>query len=92
MLKDFEARHLDIEAALLASFDKVVPHLFTHRPLSRERTLLIGALFSGEYALESAALFNPSIVPHPDQEGVADGALRFIMSLRATAEGPISSV
>jgi predicted GH43/DUF377 family glycosyl hydrolase len=92
VLKDFEARHLDIEAALLASFDKVVPHLFTHRPLSRERTLLIGALFSGEYALESAALFNPSIVPHPDQEGVADGALRFIMSLRATGEGHISSV
>ena len=53
---------------------------------------LIGALFSGEYALESAALFNPSIVPHPDQEGVPPGGLRFIMSLRATGEGHISSI
>jgi len=92
VLKDFEARHMDIEASLMASFHKVAPHLFTHRPLSKERTLLIGALFSGEYALESAALFNPSIVPHPDQEGVGAGSLRFIMSLRATGEGHISSV
>ena len=92
VLKDFEARHLNLEASLLASFEKVLPNLFTQRPLSKERKLFIGALFSGEYALESAALFNPSIVPHPDQEGVAEGALRFIMSLRATGEGHISSV
>lgn len=92
VLKDFEARHTDIEASLLTSFDKVTPHLFTHRSLSKERTLLIGALFSGEYSLESAALFNPSIVPHPDQGGLAPGALRFVMSLRATGEGHISSI
>jgi predicted GH43/DUF377 family glycosyl hydrolase len=70
----------------------VLPHIFTQSPVSRVRKLLIGALFSGEYALESAALFNPSIVPHPDQKGVPGGALRFIMSLRATGEGHISSV
>ncbi len=68
------------------------PQLFTQRPLSRARKLLIGALFSGEYALESAALFNPSIVPHPDQDGLPAGGLRFIMSLRATGEGHISSI
>jgi predicted GH43/DUF377 family glycosyl hydrolase len=56
------------------------------------RQLYIGALFSGEYALESAALFNPSIVPHPDQSGLRDGELRFILSLRATGEGHISSI
>jgi predicted GH43/DUF377 family glycosyl hydrolase len=49
-------------------------------------------LFSGEYALESAALFNPSIVPHPDQHDAPKGGLRFIMSLRATGEGHISSI
>jgi predicted GH43/DUF377 family glycosyl hydrolase len=54
--------------------------------------MLIGALFSGEYALESAALFNPSIVPHPDQSDMPAGALRFVMSLRATGEGHISSI
>jgi predicted GH43/DUF377 family glycosyl hydrolase len=92
MLKEFEARHLDLESPLLANFEKVMPHIFTQRPLTRARKLLIGALFSGEYALESAALFNPSIVPHPDQGGVPEGALRFILSLRATGEGHISSV
>ena len=45
-----------------------------------------------EYSLQSAALFNPSIVPHPDQDGVPAGALRFIMSLRATGEGHLSSI
>jgi predicted GH43/DUF377 family glycosyl hydrolase len=92
VLKDFDSRHVDIESPLLANFERVVPYLFTQRPLLRSRKLLIGALFSGEYALESAALFNPSIVPHPSQKGVAKGALRFIMSLRATGEGHISSI
>lgn len=90
--QEFDSRHFDIESRLLANYEKVLPQLFTQRPLSRVRQLLIGALFSGEYALESAALFNPSIVPHPDQSGLEEGALRFIMSLRATGEGHISSI
>lgn len=89
---EFDARHYNIDVQLQEHFDKVQRHLFTQRPLSAARQLLIGALFSGEYALESAALFNPSIVPHPDQSGVAEGGLRFIMSLRATGEGHISSI
>jgi predicted GH43/DUF377 family glycosyl hydrolase len=92
VLQDFDARHLNLEAQLLGSYERVLPHIFTQQPLSAARKLLIGALFSGEYALESAALFNPSIVPHPDQEGVPDGGLRFLMSLRATGEGHISSI
>ena len=92
LLKDFDFRHLGIESSLLANYEKVVPHIFTQRPLSRARKLLIGALFSGEYALESAALFNPSIIAHPVQDGVPEGGLRFIMSLRATGEGHISSI
>ncbi len=89
---EFDERHFDIERVLLAHFRKVHSHVFTQRPLTRDRELLIGALFSGEYALESAAIFNPSIVPHPDQEGIEEGGLRFIMSLRATGEGHISSI
>ena len=54
--------------------------------------MLIGAYFTHEYSPESAALFNPSIVPHPDQTGLPKGALRFILSLRATGEGHISSI
>jgi predicted GH43/DUF377 family glycosyl hydrolase len=90
--QEFGSRHLDIDSLLLANYERVVPYIFTQRPLSRARKLLIGALFSGEYALESSALFNPSIVPHPDQDGVPEGGLRFVMSLRATGEGHISSV
>ena len=90
--QEFDARHYDINVPLLENYTKVQKHIFTQRPLSRARELLIGALFSGEYALESAALFNPSIVPHPDQTDVPDGGLRFIMSLRATGEGHISSI
>lgn len=90
--QEFAARHFDVESVLHAHFEKVRHHVFTQRPLSLERQLLIGALFSGEYALESAALFNPSMVPHPDQSGVTEGGLRFIMSLRATGEGHISSI
>lgn len=89
---EFDTRHFDVESVMLHHYQKVLPHVFTERKLSRNRRLLIGALFSGEYALESAALFNPSIVPHPDQTGVPDGGLRFIMSLRATGEGHISSI
>ncbi|MFZ4595836.1 MAG: glycosidase, partial [Verrucomicrobiaceae bacterium] len=88
----FDSRHFNIEASLIEHYAKVKKHVFTQRPLSQARQLLIGALFSGEYALESAALFNPSMVPHPDQSDVPAGGLRFIMSLRATGEGHISSI
>ena len=92
ILVEFASRHFDIELLLLAHCEKVRPQITLQPPLSRVRQLLIGALFSGEYALESAALFNPSMVPHPDQAGVPEGGLRFIMSLRATGEGHISSI
>src|SRR5260370_22935816 len=66
--------------------------VLTDAALSEERELLIGSYFLAEFSLESAALFNPSIVRHPDQTGVPTGYLRFILSLRATGEGHISSI
>ncbi|HEY8932477.1 MAG TPA: glycoside hydrolase family 130 protein [Rariglobus sp.] len=90
--RQFEFRHSDIETILLSHYKKVIAHVATLHPISLARQLLIGALFSGEYSLESAALFNPSIVPHPDQGGLPVGGLRFVMSLRATGEGHISSI
>ncbi len=56
------------------------------------RRLLIGAYLTAEYSIESAALFNPSIVPHRNQRNLPAGAVRFIMSLRATGEGHVSSI
>lgn len=72
--------------------DDVRPSSGTTQSLSEERELLLGGYFSHEYSLEGAALFNPSIVPHPDQSGVPPGSLRFILSLRATGEGHVSSI
>jgi len=89
---EFGSRHTDIRAAWRTNFGRIKSHVFSSRPLSEARQLYIGALFSGEYSLEAAALFNPSIVPHPDQSGVAEGELRFVLSLRATGEGHISSI
>jgi predicted GH43/DUF377 family glycosyl hydrolase len=92
VLAEFDSRHMDLSSLLLENYARVLGDLFTQRPLSEKRKLLVGAYFSSEYSLESAALFNPSIVPHPDQGGLPDGALRFIMSLRATGEGHVSSI
>src|SRR5207253_2938336 len=60
--------------------------------LSEARRLLVGAAFTSEYALEGAALCNPSVVEHPDQTGVAAGDLRFVMSIRGIGEGHRSSI
>ncbi|MGZ4966440.1 MAG: glycosidase, partial [Chthoniobacterales bacterium] len=89
---DFSERHIDLDKSWLRHFDKVRGQVPDSETISEARRLFIGALFSGEYALESAALFNPSIVPHPDQTGLSQGDLRFVLSLRATGEGHISSI
>ncbi len=88
----FGDRHPRLEPAWQRAYAQVARHVPREGSLSPARRHYIGALFSGEYALESAALFNPSMVPHPDQRGLAEGALRFILSLRATGEGHISSI
>ncbi len=89
---NFIARHKNIDRIFLENFRKVSPYMPNDRDISSNQKLLIGAFFTMEYSIESAALFNPSIVPHPNQEGVPEGCLRFVMSLRATGEGHISSI
>ena len=89
---EFSQRHGQIRELFLERFEQVREVLLTDEGLSEQRRLLIGSYFLAEYSLESAALFNPSIVPHPDQTGLPTGSLRFILSLRATGEGHISSI
>lgn len=89
---EFRGRHHRLAQFLLRRFEAVRQHLLTDRLLSENRKLLIGAYFSQEYAVESAALFNPSLVWHPDQSGLNEGSRRFIISLRATGEGHVSSL
>jgi predicted GH43/DUF377 family glycosyl hydrolase len=62
------------------------------RTVGNTHRLLVGAYFTMDYALEAAALFNPSIIPQIDQSGAAPGATRFTLSLRAVGEGHLSSI
>jgi len=89
---EFCQRHRDIDKVFLERFGDIRQLIRLSGKISKERKLLIGSYFLAEYSLESAALFNPSIVPHPDQSGLQPGDLRFILSLRATGEGHISSI
>lgn len=92
VMLDFADRHKDIKAVFSLHLNKVRDYLPDDLSISETKKALIGAYFTMEYSIESAALFNPSIMPHPDQSGVKDGSLRFIMSLRATGEGHLSSI
>ena len=87
-------RHRNMEKILMRSFDALkesgaVP---ADAEIDDDRKLLIGAFFNEEYSFEAAALFNPSIVCHWDQSGMAEGSVRFLLSLRGIGEGHVSSV
>jgi predicted GH43/DUF377 family glycosyl hydrolase len=92
VMSEFWNRHQKTRQFFLRRFEQIRSHLLTDQTLSENRKLLMGAYFTQEYALESAALFNPSMVWHPDQSGLSPGSRRFILSLRATGEGHISSI
>jgi predicted GH43/DUF377 family glycosyl hydrolase len=81
LLEIFETRAADMEEALEP-----------HAELNKTQRCLIGAFFLHEYSFEASALFNPSIVRHPDQSGAPENGCRFILSLRAVGEGHISSL
>jgi predicted GH43/DUF377 family glycosyl hydrolase len=89
---DFSGRHKDIGHIFERHLNQVKGYLPRDAMLSDVQKALIGAYFTMEYSIESAALFNPSIVLHPDQGDLDEGSLRFIMSLRATGEGHVSSI
>src|SRR4051812_26791445 len=92
LFTEFHGRHQKARQFILHRFDYARQFLLTDAAVSENRQLLIGAYFTQEYALESAALFNPSMVWHPDQTGMPEGCKRFILSLRATGEGHVSSI
>lgn len=92
VIDGFADRHEQLEVTFQERFEQVKIHLELDAKPSPERQLLIGAYFTNEYSIESAALFNPSIIPHPDQTGLPADTIRFVLSLRATGEGHISSI
>ncbi|MCD6120696.1 MAG: glycoside hydrolase family 130 protein [Spirochaetales bacterium] len=88
----FSERHKDIKRVFYKHYQKVSGIIKNHERISEARKLLIGAYFTMEYSPASAALFNPSIVPHPDQKGMDEAGIRFIQSFRAVGEGHLSSI
>src|SRR3984957_15006900 len=92
VLENFLGRHRNLLETFEARADEMEEALKAHGTFSKVQRQLIGAYFLNEYSFEASALFNPSIVPHPDQSGAPKGALRFILSLRAVGEGHVSSL
>ncbi|MDD5216575.1 MAG: glycoside hydrolase family 130 protein [Candidatus Omnitrophica bacterium] len=92
VMGDFSTRHHDFDVSLERQFEAIRACMPSDFQPSKAHRLLIGAYFIGERSYESTALFNPSIVAHPDQCGIPRGSLRVIISLRATSEGHISAL
>jgi predicted GH43/DUF377 family glycosyl hydrolase len=92
VLENFQGRHRDLLAKFEARADEMEDAFSDHAIFSRIQRQLVGAYFLHEYSFEAAALFNPSIVLHPDQTGAPEDGCRFILSLRAVGEGHISSL
>lgn len=89
---DFDPRHHALSDYFLRRYQDVAHWVPTDATISETRKLLIGAYFTQEYSIEAAALFNPSMVLCPDQSQTSEGAVRFVLSLRAVGEGHISSI
>ena len=92
VLENFLGRHRNLLQAFEARADEMEDALAVHAAFSQTQRQLVGAYFLNEYSFEASALFNPSIVAHPDQSGTPDGSLRFVLSLRAVGEGHVSSL
>ena len=92
VLENFEGRHRNLLEIFEARAVEMEDALEPHDVLTKTQRYLVGAYFLHEYSFEASALFNPSIVRHPDQSGAPDGGCRFILSLRAVGEGHISSL
>ena len=92
VLQNFEGRHRNLLAKFEARAAEMEDALTSHAAFTRSQRQLVGAYFMHEYSFEASALFNPSIVPHPDQAGAPAGGCRFVLSVRAVGEGHISSL
>jgi predicted GH43/DUF377 family glycosyl hydrolase len=92
VLENFEGRHRNLMKIFEARADEMEDAFAAHGAFSKTQRQLVGAYFLHEYSFEASALFNPSIVSHPDQSGAPEGGIRFMLSLRAVGEGHVSSL
>ena len=92
VLENFLGRHRNLLRIFETRAEEMEDALADHAAFTQVQRQLVGAYFLNEYSFEASALFNPSIVAHPDQSGVPDGSVRFVLSLRAVGEGHVSSL
>lgn len=92
VLENFEGRHRNLLRVFEARADEMEDAFVSHETFTVSQKQLVGAYFLNEYSFEASALFNPSIVRHPDQSGLDNGDIRFVLSLRAVGEGHVSSL
>ena len=95
ILSNFSKRHRNISKIFENSFSslkEILGNINNKKPLSLKKKLLIGSYFTTEFAIESTAFFNPSIIEAPDQSNLQEGQKRIIVSFRATGEKHISSI
>lgn len=92
VLNNFEGRHRNLLEIFELRAAEMEEAFEPHAELNQTQRRLIGAYFLHEYSFEASALFNPSIVRHPDQSGAPENGCRFILSVRAVGEGHVSSL
>ena len=92
VIASFSNRHKNIWNAFDKNYNEIKGCIPQNIQISDNRKALLGAYFSLEYSIQSAAFFNPSIIAHPDQSDLPEGSLRFILSFRSVGEGHISSI
>lgn len=95
-LREFSTRHRNISQVFFkhcARIRYIIEEMkVSYIDLSENRKMLIGSYCTMEFALESAAFFNPSMIEDFDQTYLEEGQKRVIISFRATGEGHISSL
>ena len=69
----FRTRHSNITSVFEQHYRSAMSMIGGADKLTRNRQLLIGSYFTMEYSIESAALFNPSIVQAPEPAKPARG-------------------
>jgi predicted GH43/DUF377 family glycosyl hydrolase len=89
--EDFEHRHFNIKYYLAKHYEKL-GEPFNKSDFSETKKLLLGSYFTHEYSVEASVFFNPSIVPFEHDFNSSEGSLSFVMSMRVTGEGHISSI
>jgi predicted GH43/DUF377 family glycosyl hydrolase len=92
VLQNFQGRHRNLLETFESRASEMEEAFATHAIFTQDQRQLVGAYFLHEYSFEAAALFNPSIIAHPDQAGAPADGRRFILSLRAVGEGHVSSL